>query len=313
MATFLVRALGLDVGAGVDWFGDDDGSVHEANVDRLRAAWITFGCNPPSESRYCPSKNVTRQQMAAFLHRAMEQPRPGAAIGVHGYTWPDPLYMLADMVGTFEVKNVGSVPLSDVTGGPYTPEGEEYPWGDCTDPKYFSGPVERLGNGDDLLDPGEIWDWYCGMLASFEMGSIYLGASGTADGDRVSGWAEVRYSTENPFELTATASATSVAPGTKVTWTFVLRNLSPARFVDILLEVRPNNTGSYVGYWAPDVEIVGNGDVVMDPGEVWQYEHAETIWANTFLRAIAWYAPESEPGIGWERFIDTDVVEVIEP
>ncbi len=32
---------------------------------------ITKGCNPPVNDQFCPNSNVTRGQMAAFLHRAL--------------------------------------------------------------------------------------------------------------------------------------------------------------------------------------------------------------------------------------------------
>ncbi len=70
MAAFLVRALGYDDGAGGDQFTDDDGSIFEDAIDKLAAAGVTRGCNPPADTDYCPNKNVTRGQMAAFLHRA---------------------------------------------------------------------------------------------------------------------------------------------------------------------------------------------------------------------------------------------------
>jgi hypothetical protein len=72
MAAFLTRALGYtDPGAG-DWFVDDDGTIYEDAIDRLRFAEVTLGCNPPTNDRYCPSEDVTRGQMAAFLRRALE-------------------------------------------------------------------------------------------------------------------------------------------------------------------------------------------------------------------------------------------------
>jgi hypothetical protein len=71
MAAFLVRALGYtDPGAG-DLFVDDDLSIFEGDIDRMATAGVTKGCNPPTNDRYCPSGNVTRGQMAAFLHRAL--------------------------------------------------------------------------------------------------------------------------------------------------------------------------------------------------------------------------------------------------
>ncbi|MDJ0952922.1 MAG: right-handed parallel beta-helix repeat-containing protein [Acidimicrobiia bacterium] len=72
MAAFLVRALGYtDAGAG-NWFVDDDGSIFESSIDRLRQAGVTKGCNPPTNTNYCPTADVRRDEMATFLARALE-------------------------------------------------------------------------------------------------------------------------------------------------------------------------------------------------------------------------------------------------
>ncbi|HEY8171039.1 MAG TPA: S-layer homology domain-containing protein [Candidatus Limnocylindria bacterium] len=68
MATFLARALNLPP-ADHDYFSDDDGSSHEANINRIAEAGITGGCGG---GHFCPDGIVTRGQMAAFLHRAFE-------------------------------------------------------------------------------------------------------------------------------------------------------------------------------------------------------------------------------------------------
>ena len=68
MASFLARAANLTVGAGRNYFYDDNGNLHEANIDRSAAAGIASGCNT---WRYCPSNSVSREQMAAFLHRVV--------------------------------------------------------------------------------------------------------------------------------------------------------------------------------------------------------------------------------------------------
>ncbi len=67
MASFLVRALNLPANAD-DRFADDDGSVHEASINSLAASGITLGCGGTS---FCPDNLVTREQMAAFLYRAL--------------------------------------------------------------------------------------------------------------------------------------------------------------------------------------------------------------------------------------------------
>ena len=66
MASFLARAMSLPPTA-TDYFTDDNGTTHEANINKVAAAGLTTGCG---ERMYCPTGNVTRGQMAAFLHRA---------------------------------------------------------------------------------------------------------------------------------------------------------------------------------------------------------------------------------------------------
>lgn len=71
MAAFLSRALGLT--AALDNpFTDDDSSIFETDIERLAAAGVTLGCNPPVNTRFCPDAPVTREVMAAFLVRGLD-------------------------------------------------------------------------------------------------------------------------------------------------------------------------------------------------------------------------------------------------
>jgi hypothetical protein len=70
MAAFLVRGYGYGGDGGDDRFVDDDESIFESDIERLAAAGITLGCNPPVNDRYCPKDPVRRDQMASFLARA---------------------------------------------------------------------------------------------------------------------------------------------------------------------------------------------------------------------------------------------------
>jgi hypothetical protein len=47
----------------------DDASVFVADIQWMADNGITKGCNPPTNDRFCPKDNVTREQMAAFMHR----------------------------------------------------------------------------------------------------------------------------------------------------------------------------------------------------------------------------------------------------
>jgi hypothetical protein len=66
MASFLARAVGLE-GIAPNAFIDDEGNIHEFNINLVAQAGVTTGCGV---DRYCPDGLVTRAQMAAFLHRA---------------------------------------------------------------------------------------------------------------------------------------------------------------------------------------------------------------------------------------------------
>ena len=68
MAAFIARGLDLPVTT-TNYFDDDDGSQFEANINSLAKAGITNGC---ADRQYCPSRTVTRAQMAAFLARAFD-------------------------------------------------------------------------------------------------------------------------------------------------------------------------------------------------------------------------------------------------
>ena len=67
VASFLSRALDLPP-ASADYFNDDDGTAHEDAINRIAEAGIAQGC---TTTRFCPNRNVTRAQLARFLHRAV--------------------------------------------------------------------------------------------------------------------------------------------------------------------------------------------------------------------------------------------------
>ncbi|MEA2001607.1 MAG: M23 family metallopeptidase [Actinomycetota bacterium] len=56
------------------YFRDDETSVHQVDIDKLFETGITKGCNPPLNDQYCPEREITRGEMAAFLRRNLELP-----------------------------------------------------------------------------------------------------------------------------------------------------------------------------------------------------------------------------------------------
>jgi SpoIID/LytB domain protein len=61
-------------------FTDISGSVFVHDITWLYERGLTSGCNPPTNDRYCPDRNVTRGEMAVFIQRALRLP---AASGDH--------------------------------------------------------------------------------------------------------------------------------------------------------------------------------------------------------------------------------------
>jgi hypothetical protein len=100
MASFLVRALDLPA-ATQDYFGDDGGSIHQADINALHAAGITGGC---AAGAYCPNQAVTRGQMASFLTRALSLP-------------PSATNAFSDDDGSMHEADINAVAAAGIAGG----------------------------------------------------------------------------------------------------------------------------------------------------------------------------------------------------
>ena len=112
MASFLARALDLP-DTDTDYFVDDDGSTHEANINKIAAAGITVGCNPPDSDRFCGGLAVTRAQMASFLARALDLPDT------------DTDYFVDDDGSTHEA-NINKIAAAGITVGCNPPDSDRY-------------------------------------------------------------------------------------------------------------------------------------------------------------------------------------------
>ena len=114
MAAFLARTLGLTDDGGQDWFSDDDGNVFESDINKLAAAGVTLGCNPPDNTQFCPFDRVTRGQMAAFLVRA------------YGYTDAGTGDFFTDDDGSVFEANIDRLAAAGVTKGCNSPTNDLY-------------------------------------------------------------------------------------------------------------------------------------------------------------------------------------------
>lgn len=68
LAAVLVRAFNLQGTGGSD-FVDSAEHVFHGEIAVLSANGIAKGCNPPANDRFCPDRELTRGEVAAFLHR----------------------------------------------------------------------------------------------------------------------------------------------------------------------------------------------------------------------------------------------------
>jgi hypothetical protein len=60
-----------------DRFADvPNSNPHHDDINTIARAGITLGCNPPTNTLYCPGDSVTRQQMGSFLARTLRAVTP---------------------------------------------------------------------------------------------------------------------------------------------------------------------------------------------------------------------------------------------
>lgn len=65
----LTTALSTAVWAAHNFTDVPDDNTFHADIEWLSENRVTRGCNPPANDEFCPSDNVTREQMAAFMRR----------------------------------------------------------------------------------------------------------------------------------------------------------------------------------------------------------------------------------------------------
>jgi hypothetical protein len=70
MSLVIVAIVPVTALAATSLFVDvPDNSTFVNDINWMKVNGVTKGCNPPANTMYCPEANVTRQQMAAFMHR----------------------------------------------------------------------------------------------------------------------------------------------------------------------------------------------------------------------------------------------------
>lgn len=111
IASFLARAFELTDGVGADHFWDDNGSVHEDNIDALFTAGVTNGCDAADPTLFCPTDSLSRAQFASLLVRALE------SLMGEDYSAGAGLDYFTDDDGSVHEINIDKLRYADVTQG----------------------------------------------------------------------------------------------------------------------------------------------------------------------------------------------------
>ena len=64
---YLLEAAGITVYQ----FKDTIDSTHRDDIEKIYQAGITYGCNPPTNDEFCPQREISRGEMAAFIVRTL--------------------------------------------------------------------------------------------------------------------------------------------------------------------------------------------------------------------------------------------------
>lgn len=136
-------------------FVDDDGNIHEADIEAIAAEGITKGCNPPWNDEYCPKRTVTRAEIGAMVVRALGLTDDGGKdwfTDDDGQWYEDSLNKLAAAGITKGCNADGSqfCPTREVTRGEFAAFlVRAYGYSD-------PGPEDRFIDDDDSIFEGDI-------------------------------------------------------------------------------------------------------------------------------------------------------------
>ncbi len=142
------------------------GHLFESDITWLAEQRITLGCNPPINDLYCPDREVTREQMATFLARALSLPASTA----------EPF---TDTGGSVHQANVRALAAAGITRGCNPPVNDRF----CPAAPVTRGAMAAfLARALDLGDDGG-GDWFVDDDGSvFELDIDRLATAGVTRG-----------------------------------------------------------------------------------------------------------------------------------
>ena len=238
-------------------FLDDDFNIHEGNIEAIAADDITRGCNPPVYDRFCPTSDVRRGEMAAFLNRALDLPAATKD------------YFLDDNTSIFE-DNINRLAEAGITRGCNPPTNDRF----CPDSTVNRGSMAAFlvrgygysaGVGSNLFVDDD--------TSIFENDIDRLGTAGVTLGCNPP--ANDRFCPNDPVRRDQMASFLARAEG--------LDPMVPPPRADLMLEVFASGLSQPVGLVAPDDPADDRVFVLEKGGTIRIIEGDGTVLPTPFL------------------------------
>lgn len=107
-AVALVTAIPIAVFASHSFTDVPDSNEFHGSIEWMKNNGVTVGCNPPTNTAFCPDDNVTREQMSSFMRRFAQ------TLGNVGVNVTDPTDTVATTGITFvELSSIEATPLAE--------------------------------------------------------------------------------------------------------------------------------------------------------------------------------------------------------
>jgi len=128
----VIVATPLAVNAAASFTDVPDTHTFSNDIQWLADAGVTKGCNPPTNDMFCPDDNVTRAQMAAFMHRLADSQEVDAGM-VEGLAADElqPFVYTTRVEGPNEITGVSTfepVASLDLPVGTYLVQAKAFFW-----------------------------------------------------------------------------------------------------------------------------------------------------------------------------------------
>ncbi len=259
MAAFLSRALGLTVRAD-DPFTDDDTSIFEGDIERIYAAGITAGCG---DHVYCPTRDITRAEMAAYLDRAFDLPAGSGNHFTDDNTSPfegniEALYASGITAGCSPTQFCPTRPITRAEMAAFLHRAAPYFTGEPTNhaPVLDNIPDQTSEEGESVSLAVSASDADADSL-SYSASGLPAGLSIDAGTGLISGTVDTGASSGSPYSVEVTVSDGDLSDSTTFSWTVTS---PPSSNASAHVEITPTGGIDASTYSADGFQITNTSD-----------------------------------------------------